>query len=65
MTIDLRGIDLEPIRQALLREAQGRVEPQRIDDVLQKLLARDFCDARIAAYVPILLQRAAREALWR
>jgi len=57
-------VDLEPIRQALLREARGRVGPQRIDEVLQELLAREFSDVRIAAYVPILLQRAARESLW-
>lgn len=58
------GIDLEPIRQALLREAQGRVAPERIDALLQDLLAREFSDARVSTYVPIFLQRAAREALW-
>jgi hypothetical protein len=58
------SVDLEPIRQALLREAQGRVALQRIDQVLQDLLAHEFRDARVSAYVPILLHRAARESLW-
>jgi hypothetical protein len=63
MTTPTPGIDLEPIRQALLREAQGRVAPERIDELLRELLLRDFADARVSAYVPIFLQRAAREAL--
>lgn len=57
-------LDLEPIRQALLRESLGRLSLERIDAVLRELLARQFGDARVAAYVPIFLYRAARESLW-
>jgi hypothetical protein len=57
-------LNLEPIRQALLREAAGRVSLERIDAVLEHLLAHDFCDARVASFLPIFLHRAARDRLW-
>ncbi|MDO9095865.1 MAG: hypothetical protein Q7U99_24885 [Rubrivivax sp.] len=57
------NLDLEPIRQALLREAQGRANMQQIDRVLQDLLEREFGDVRVPTFVPIFLLRAARDSL--
>jgi hypothetical protein len=57
-------LDLEPIRQALLREAKGRSDLPHIDAVLQDLLGHEFKDARVASFLPIFLHRAARERLW-
>lgn len=58
-----RELDLEPIRQALLRDTRGSVTLARIDDVLRRLLAQDFHDVRLPTYLPIFLLRAARQTL--
>jgi hypothetical protein len=56
-------IDLAPVADAVYRGLAGEVPRSRIDAVLENLLAHEFSDARVTAYVPIFLQRLARERL--
>lgn len=57
------AIDLAPVIEAVARSLRGTVPPARIEGVLRDLLAHDFVEARVLAYVPILLQRAACDRL--
>ena len=56
-------LDLEPVRQALLREAGARGQHVDIDQTLTDLLDGEFRDARVLNYLPIFLLRAARSRL--
>ena len=56
-------IELGPIAEKVGRALRGQVAQERIEQVLNTLLARDFSDARVTTYLPIFLQRAACESL--
>lgn len=58
-------IDLGPIVQALERELGGEAPTERIEALLRDLLASEFKDARVTAFLPIFLDRMALEALQR
>jgi hypothetical protein len=55
-------VDVESVADAVQRQC-AQVPRARIVELLLHLLAHEFQDARVAAYVPIFLQRAARERL--
>ncbi len=52
-------IELGPIVEKVGRALCGQVAQERIEQVLHALLAQDFSDVRVTAYLPIFLQRAA------
>ncbi len=54
---------LQPVRDALLRDAECGSDPAAIDVMLERLLNERFAQARVQTFVPIFLYRAAREAL--
>jgi len=56
-------VDLEPLVATVSRQLHGEVDEQRIRCEMQRLLERDFAQARITAYLPIFLARGACEAL--
>lgn len=56
-------IDLQPVREALLREFGPATDAARIDSLLQRLLHDDFRDVRVPTFVTIFLLRSARRAL--
>jgi hypothetical protein len=57
-------VDLAMVADAVERSLGGEVSRERIEHVLDELLQDDsFQSARVFAYLPILLQRAARERL--
>lgn len=57
--------DLDPVVEAIVRELDGTVAAERIERLLHELLEREFSDARITTFVPILLRRVTCEALRR
>ena len=46
-------IDLGPIVQALERELGGEAPTERIEALLRDLLASEFKDARVTAFLPM------------
>jgi hypothetical protein len=57
-------VDLAMVAEAVDRSLGGEVPRERIEHVLHELLQDDeFQSARIYAYLPIFLQRAARDRL--
>ena len=57
-------VDVAMVADAVHRSFGGEVPRERIEHMLQELLVDDaFQSARIFAYIPIFLQRAARERL--
>lgn len=54
--------ELNTIRERLRRDFEGRVSPEVIDRCLWEASAR-LQDARITAFVPILVEKNARAAL--
>lgn len=55
--------NLQPVREALLRDAALGSDAAAVDVILESLLNGQFAQARVQIFVPILLYRAAREAL--
>jgi hypothetical protein len=55
--------NLQPVREALLRDAALGSDTAAIDVMLERLLNEQFAQARVQTFVPIFLYRAAREAL--
>jgi hypothetical protein len=55
--------NLQPVREALLRDAECGSDTAAIDVMLDRLLNERFAQARVQTFVPIFLYRAAREAL--
>lgn len=58
-------VDLAPLVDSVLRQLHGQVSPERVHSELQHLLAGEFAQARVTAYLPIFLTRYACEALRR
>ncbi len=57
-------VDIAMVADAVHRSFDGEVPRERIEHMLHELLLDDaFRSARIFAYLPILLQRAARDRL--
>ncbi len=56
-------VELGPIVRKLSENLGGSVPEPRIEALVARLLDEDFGDARVAAYLPILLYRHALEAL--
>jgi hypothetical protein len=57
------SFNLQPVREALLRDAGHGSDTAAIDAMLDQLLNERFAQARVQTFVPIFLYRAAREAL--
>jgi hypothetical protein len=56
-------IELGPIVEAVEHSTGHAVDRDEIDRLLRELLAERFSDARVLAYLPIFLHRAACEIL--
>lgn len=57
------AVDLQPIVEVVSRQLQGRVSEACIQALLVQLLQGQFADARVLAYLPILLARCACDQL--
>jgi hypothetical protein len=56
-------VNLQPVREALLRDAALGSDSAAIDMVLDRLLNERFAQVRVQTFVPIFLYRAAQEEL--
>jgi hypothetical protein len=56
-------LNLQPVRDALLRDGACGSDSAAIDRTLDRLMNERFVHARVQTFVPIFLYRAAREAL--
>lgn len=61
----LPNVDLEPLVELVRRQLHAEVSDDRVRATMQRLLEDYYAEARITAYLPILLVRTAAEALRR
>jgi PHP family Zn ribbon phosphoesterase len=61
----LPNVDLEPLVELVRRQVQAEVSAERVRATMQRLLEEHYAEARVTAYLPILLVRTAAETLRR
>ncbi|WP_425260833.1 hypothetical protein ACPOLB_08215 [Rubrivivax sp. RP6-9] len=57
------AVELSPITDKVLHSLQGNVPRARIEALLTELLAQEFSDARVTAFLPVFLHKLACETL--
>ena len=62
MTVEDEQRQLESARRALVAEFSGRVPAEDVERRFSELV-REFESARVRSFVPVLVQRQARERL--